>query len=177
MKILLPKAERRADARRSVKNIPSNRTAPRRLRFIVRAAQILARVSNNHRLAGRGQHRHRQTPAHGGNFFDARRNPQADALSHCHPQIHHRRLRRRTGAFRDLKFSGHEQLIATRVPEIFFSPPSQLREQFAVDAVETAVAEHADHVAALRVFRQMRDDGVRVRQIRRGFAGGFQILH
>lgn len=55
--------------------------------------------------------------------------------------------------------------------------PTQTREQFSVDTAETAIAENDDHIAALHDFRKVRDDGVRVRQIRRRLARRADVLH
>ena len=46
-----------------------------------------------------------------------------------------------------------------------------------MDAAEAAVAEHHHHVAALRAFGNVCDDGIHVGQICRILAGGLQILH
>ena len=46
-----------------------------------------------------------------------------------------------------------------------------------MDAVEAAVTENADYIAALRVLCKMRDDGVGVWQIRSFFAGSLDDGH
>jgi hypothetical protein len=46
-----------------------------------------------------------------------------------------------------------------------------------VDAAEAAVAEDDDDIAALNIFGDMGDDGVRVGQIGGGFAGRSELLH
>ena len=51
------------------------------------------------------------------------------------------------------------------------------RQQFGVDAVETAIAEDADDIATLRVLGEVRNDGVGVRQIRRLLAGSLDVGH
>jgi len=62
-------------------------------------------------------------------------------------------------------------------PHPLNSSTSEPIQQFSVDAAEAAVAEDADDVAALDVLRDVRDDGVHVREVGGVFAGGFQIEH
>ncbi len=50
-------------------------------------------------------------------------------------------------------------------------------QQLAVNPAEAAVAEHHHHVAALHLLREMRYDGVGVRQIRRRLAGRADVQH
>ena len=50
-------------------------------------------------------------------------------------------------------------------------------QQLSMDAAESAVAENADHVAALHIFRHMSDNGFDIRQIGGRLAGTRQILH
>jgi hypothetical protein len=101
------------------KNIVSARPGLNRLRLglVDETAQILAGVSNNHRLAGFGQHRYRKAATHCRNFSDARRNAQSAQLNRRHPQIYRCGFCRGGEAFLNLKFSGHECFIATRMPE------------------------------------------------------------
>src|ERR1035437_1770146 len=69
------------------------------------------------------------------------------------------------------------QAVAAESSAGFRLPAVELREQLAVDAAEAAVAEHHHHVAALRAFGDVCDDGIHVGQICGILAGGFQILH
>src|SRR5882672_9549793 len=55
--------------------------------------------------------------------------------------------------------------------------PAEAFEQFAMDAVEPAVAENADDVTALRAARDVRDDGIHPRQVGGIFPGRLQVLH
>ncbi len=115
-----------------------------RLIFGRTAAQILEDVSNYHRLGKLRKNRYRKAPPHGRNFSDAWRNTPASQLSRHHPQSQRGKYILLPGGCRYLKFSGHEALFAIRVPEIL-SPP-QPRQQFTVDAVETAVAENGGDI-------------------------------
>jgi hypothetical protein len=87
---------------------PSNHPALQRPGFDGQAAQILAGVSNNHRLAVFGQHRYRKAATQGRDFSDPRRNTQSARLNRRHPQIHRCGFDRGGETFFDLKFSGHE---------------------------------------------------------------------
>jgi hypothetical protein len=66
--------------------------------------------------------------------------------------------------------------LMLRVPWSFLLP-SQPAQQFPVDATKAAVAENDNDIAALHDPGEMRDDGVRVRQIRRRFARCADVLH
>jgi hypothetical protein len=90
------------------------------LRFADGSAQILAGVSNIHRLRGRWHHEHGQAAAHGGNFSYARGDAQASQLNHRFPQVLHSRFRHCASYILIMTFSGHEIVIATRVPEKIF---------------------------------------------------------
>jgi hypothetical protein len=73
-----------------------------------------------------------------------------------------------------LEFSGHETMLAIRVPEIL-SPP-QPRQQFAVDVVKAAVAEKNDIVTASDLILKTSEFLAWPERFRRLTDGADQIL-
>jgi hypothetical protein len=87
------------------------------LNSVEATAQILAGVSNYHRLAGLGNHRYLQPPADQRNVSDPRRKVQAGQLKGREPQICRSRFSRVPHRLMMVIFSGHAGSVATRVPE------------------------------------------------------------
>jgi len=87
------------------------------LNSVEATAQILAGVSNYHRLAGLGNHRYLQPPADQRNVSDPRRKVQAGQLKGREPQIGRSNFSRVPHRLMMVIFSGHAGSVATRVPE------------------------------------------------------------
>jgi hypothetical protein len=150
-----------------------------RLDFIDDTAQILADVSNFHRRGGFVKNRYRQAAAWRVDFFDACRKPNRRHPHPGQPQIGCRRFRRRESKPTNMIFSSHEKMEATRAPESFTtaSPFTEPSQKFSVDAAEAAIAENDHDIAALHNFGDVRDNGICIRQIRRGFSAYTDLLH